>query len=224
MTRRALTAAVVLTLAVASRAPAQELNLATTSTARPSVVEVRTGMDHALLAELAYYRVVALGDRQLLVGADAAMPWAKADLGDYRLRATAGMPFGGEHWKIAGWLSPTVRGTRNAASDMAAVGADVRLTGGYYARRWFLAGETGVDWIAATHVAFSDAYTSRVYSGARDGWYRMPGGTAYAGLHGGVSFRSFDVVLRAGHPRTTDLEQQTVPFYLTVGVNVALPR
>jgi hypothetical protein len=39
-----------------------------------------------------------------------------------------------------------------------------------------------------------------------------------------VSFSSFDVIVRAGHPRTTALEMQTVPFYLTAGVNVALPR
>lgn len=223
MTRRARAASVAVALAVAARVQAQELNLATTSAARPSVVAARTGLDHALVAELAYYRVLALGDRQLLVGGGAAMPWAKADLADYRLRATVGMPFGGERWKAAGWLSPTLRGTDNPATDMAAVGADLRLTGGYYARRWFVAGEAGLDWIAATHIAFSDAYRSRVYSGARDGWYRTPGGTTYVGLQGGVSFRAFDVVLRAGHPRTIALEQQTVPLYLSLGVNVALP-
>ena len=63
-----------------------------------------------------------------------------------------------------------------------------------------------------------------MYSGAKDGWYRNPGGTAYAGLLGGVSFSTLDVVVRAGHPRTTALEAQTVPFYVTLGVNVALPR
>ena len=64
---------------------------------------------------------------------------------------------------------------------------------------------------------------TQVYSGAKDGWYRAAGGTTYAGLHGGMSFSSFDVIVRVGHPRTTALEQQTVPFYVTVGANVALP-
>jgi hypothetical protein len=219
----ALVASLVLALAAATRASAQELNLASTSTARPDIVEVRTGLDHALLGEVGYLRVLAWHDQQLLVGGDVAMPWAKADLGDYHLRATVGVPLGAQHWKAAGWLSPTLRGTENAASEMAAVGFDLRLTGGYYARRWFVAGEAGVDWIAATHITFSDAYRTSVYSGARDGWYRLPGGTAYAGLHAGVSFSSFDVVVRAGHPRTTALESQSVPLYVTVGVNVALP-
>jgi hypothetical protein len=223
MSRRTLMASVALALA-AGTAAAQELNLATTSTARPSIVEVRTGMDHALLGAIGYRRVLAWGDRQVFAGGDVAIPWAGPDLGDYRVRAVVGLPFGWEHWKLSGWISPALRGTENVAADMAAVGVDLRLSGGYYARRWFVAGEAGLDWVAATHISFSDAYRNTAYSGAKDGWYRTPGGTTYAGLHGGVSFSSFDLVVRAGHPRTTALETQTLPLYVTVGVNVALSR
>lgn len=222
MRRLALRASIALALAAATGARAQELNLAATSAARPSIVEVRTGMEHAFLGEVGYRHVFAFGDQQLFVGGDVALPWAKVDLSDYRVRATLGLPYGGQHWKLAGWLSPTLRGAVNAASQMTAVGADLRLAGGYYARGWFVAAEAGFDWVAATQITFGDAYRSRVYSGARDGWYRTPGGTAYGGLHGGVSFSSFDLVLRAGNARTTALEQQTVPFYVTVGVNVTL--
>jgi hypothetical protein len=224
MNRLVLLSSAALALAGSATASAQELNLANTGTDRPSIVEVRTGMDHAFLGELGYRRVLAWGERQILAGGDVAMPWAKPDLRDYRIRATMGAPLGTEHWKIVGWLSPTLRGTENAASDMAAFGADLRLAGGFYARRWFLAGEVGLDWVAATHITFRDRYRSVVYSGAKDGWYRATGGTAYTGLHGGVSFSSFDVIVRAGHPRTTALEAQTLPFYLTVGVNVPLGR
>jgi hypothetical protein len=224
MNRLVLLSSAALALAGSATASAQELNLANTGTDRPSIVEVRTGMDHAFLGELGYRRVLAWGERQILAGGDVAMPWAKPDLRDYRIRATLGAPLGTEHWKIVGWLSPTLRGTENAASDMAAFGADLRLAGGFYARRWFLAGEVGLDWVAATHITFRDRYRSVVYSGAKDGWYRATGGTAYTGLHGGVSFSSFDVIVRAGHPRTTALEAQTLPFYLTVGVNVPLGR
>jgi hypothetical protein len=213
-----------LAAAAVTTASPQELNLAATSTDRPGIVQVRTGLDHALLGELGYRRVIAWGERQLFVGGDFATPWARPDLRDYRVRATVGAPLGTEHWKLVGWLSPTLRGTENAASDMAALGADLRLAGGYYAPRWFVAGEVGVDWVAATHVSFRDRYRTLVYSGAKDGWYRSPGGTTYTGVHGGVSFSTFDVVVRAGHPRTTALETQTVPFYLTLGVNVPLGR
>jgi hypothetical protein len=224
MRQIAMVASVVLALSAATRAPAQELNLATTSTARPSIVEVRTGLDHAFLGEIGYRRVLAWSDHQIFAGGDVALPWAKADLGDYRVRVTVGLPLGTERWKLATWISPTLRGTENAASRMTGLGFDARLTGGYYARRWFIAGEAGLDWIAATRITLSDAYRTNAYSGAKDGWYRLPGGTAYTGLQAGVSFTGFDVVVRAGHPRTTGLEVQSVPFYLTGGVNVALPR
>ena len=222
MRRLAMAASVLLALVAAAAASAQELNLAATSTARPNLLVASGGMDHAFLGEIGYLRVLDWDDQQLFVGGDVALPWASPDLHDYRIRATVGMPFGGQHWKLAGWLSPTLRGTQNDASEMVAFGADVRLTGGYYARRWFVAGEAGLDWVAATHITLSDAYRTSVYSGAKDGWYRLPGGTAYAGLQAGVSFSSLDVFLRGGLPRTTALEPQTMPFYLTLGVNVAL--
>jgi hypothetical protein len=224
MNRLALVAPLLLALVTGTTAAAQELNLAATSTARPSIVEVRTGVDHALLGELGYLRVLAFGDQQLFVGGDVAFPWARPDVQDHRLRATVGLPFGVEHWKLAAWLSPALRGTANSASTMTALAVDSRLAGGYYARRWFVAGELGLDWVAATHITFSDTYRTQVYSGARDGWYGLPGGTIYAGFQGGVSFSSFEVILRAGHPRSTALELQTFPFYLTLGVNVTLPR
>jgi hypothetical protein len=222
--RLVMVVAVVLAQVGAMGASAQELNLATAGTDRPGIVEVRGGFDHALLGEVGYRHVLAWGAKQVILGGDVAMPWAKADLHDYRLRATVGLPLGWEHWKVAGWLSPTLRGTRNVVSDMTAAGVDVRLTGGYYARRWFVVGEAGLDWVAATRISFSDRYRDVVYSGAKDGWYRTPGGTTYAGLQAGVSLSSFDVVVRAGHPRTTALEEQTFPMYLSLGVNVALPR
>lgn len=222
MTRMLLRLLVLLALGSATAARGQELNLAAASEARPGIASVRTGMDHALVAEVGYRRLLSWGSQRLFLGGDAALPWAGLDLRDYRLRAMLGIPFGGERWQAAAWLSPVVRGTRNAASRMTAVGAEARLTGGYYAPRWFAAAEAGLDWSAATHIRFSGAYRE-VYAGARDGWYRSPGGTVYAGLLGGVSFSSVDLVVRAGHPRTLALEMQTVPFYLTLGANVALP-
>ncbi len=223
MKRLAIAVSAVIAQLVAGSASAQELNLATTSADRPGIVAVRGGVDHALLGEVGYRRVLSWGERQLFVGGDVGVPWAKPDLGDYRVRTTVGLPLGLESWKLAAWVSPTLRGTENVASDMIALGADLRLAGGYYAPRFFVAGEAGVDWVAATRVTFSERYRTLVYPGAKNGWYRTPGGTTYVGLHAGVSFSSFDLIVRAGHPRSTALDEQTLPCYLTMGVNVALP-
>ena len=77
------------------RAPsAQELNLATTSTARPNILAGAHRHGPRFLGEVGYRRVLAWGDRQLFVGGDAALPVGEPDLGDYRVRATVGLPFG----------------------------------------------------------------------------------------------------------------------------------
>lgn len=224
MKRIIIAAAPVFVLAVTASAPAQEINLATANTTRPSIVHARVGIDHGLVGEIGYRHVLVSKHPQVFVGGDIAFPWASPDIFDYRVRATVGVSFGKQHFKFAGWLSPTVRGNENAAATMTALGVDLRLLGGYYAQRWFAAGELGIDWAATTHITLSDAYRASVYSGAKDGFYGMTGGSVYAGLQGGLSFSSVDVVLRAGHPRTTAFAGQSIPFYLLAGVNVTLPQ
>lgn len=206
----------------AADAAAQEVNLATTTTERPHLVRVRTGLDHAFTAQLGYDHVVAPCDRVLIAGVEITLPWAHPDLGDYQVRLGATTPLV-EHgpWKLAGRLGPTVRGAGTAAGRMTALGAELGLSAGYHGDRGFVAAEAAADWAAATHVRHSDAYRDGIYADADDGWYRSTGGTIRAGVHGGVSFRGVDLVLRVGRPFAIDLEGQTLPFYATVGVNVA---
>lgn len=210
-----------LVLAAAGPAGAEELNLAVTSTAQPTIVSARTGLDHAFVAELGYRRVLSWRERPLVVGADVELPWAEPDLGDHRLRLVIGAPLlGDQAWKLSGWIGPAARGSEDAASRMEALGVDAHVTGGYYVRRWFAAAELGIDWVATTHVSLTDAYREHVFEDAQSGWYSTPGGTLYGGLQAGLSFRSFDVVLRAGQTRTLALDAQTIPLYVTLGVNV----
>ncbi|HEU4385569.1 MAG TPA: hypothetical protein VFR85_18940 [Anaeromyxobacteraceae bacterium] len=219
--RLALVASAAVALATATAAPAQELDLAAARTTRPGIAEPRASVEQAFLGEIGYRHVFGWGD-QGLFEEDVALPWARVELGEHRVRAVADLPFGDRRWKLAGWLSPTVRGALNAASELTALGADLRLAAGHYARGWFVALEAGLDCIAFTHVTLGDPGRRAPRPGAGDGWYRTPGGTAYAGLQGGASFPSFDLILRAGSARTTALEPQRAPLYLTVGVNLTL--
>ena len=218
-------ALVVFALSLPAVASAEALNYATASAERPNVVLARTGLDHAFVIDLGYRRVLEWGGHQILVGGDFGLPWAGMDFGDYRVRASVAATLlggSGRGWKLIGSLSPTLRATENPAGSDLALGADVRLTGGYYSR-WWCAGELGVDWAATTHIENSRAYHD-VYADAKDGWYANPGGTIYAGLNTGVSIKSVDLMLRAGVPRSTTLEAQTIPFFALVGVNVTLPN
>lgn len=209
----------VVALLAAAPARAEGLNLAKLDETT-NVVQVSTGAEFGFVAGAGYARVIPLLGRQLVLSGDVVLPWAGLDLSDYRVRVGALMPIvTGAHWKLAGSVAPTARGTKNEISRMTSVGADLGAVGGYYAHRWFVAGELGFDWAMTTHITNTDAYRSNVFAGARDGWYANPGGNARAGLQGGLSFGSYDVILRVGEVRGTDCQPPLLPFYGTLAVD-----
>jgi hypothetical protein len=216
----ARTLLVAVTLLLTSPAWAQDVNLARIDEQAPNHVHVRTGAEHGFVAGVGYARAVPFLGRTILLGADATLPWGGFDAGDYALRATALVPIvGGEHWRLAGSLSPAVRATSNDASRMTSLGMDLGAVGGYYARGWFAGGELGFDWAMTTYVAHSDLYRRIVYAGARDGWYGNPGGNLRLGVQAGVSFSRFDLVLRAGKLRDLKGEGPMFPLYATLALD-----
>ena len=213
----AVAAAVLLAAPVAARA--QEVNLATLAEDDDAAnrVHVRTGAEYGFVAGVGYARAVSVLERRILVSGDVTAPWAGFDASDYRVRAGVLVPIvGTRRWKIAGTVAPTLRGTRNEVSRMTSVGADVGVTGGFYGRHWFVAGELGFDWAATTHVAHTDLYRATVFADARDGWYGTAGGNYRYGAQAGVSFGRHDVVLRVGQLRDVAGEAPVLPFYGTL--------
>lgn len=195
-------------------AQAQEVNLARLDDEPANRVHVRTGAEYGFVAGVGYARAVSLLERRLLVTGDLTLPWAGLDASDYRVRAGVLVPIvGSGRWRLAGTFAPTARGTKNVAGRMTSFGTDVGLQGGFYARRWFVAGEAGVDWAMTTHVSHSDAYRELVHEGARDGWYALSGANIRAGLQVGASFGRHDLVLRAGRMVDVAGAPPMLPFY-----------
>jgi hypothetical protein len=216
-TRTLAIAAACLLLPLAARA--QELNLGALDETT-NVVHVRTGAEHGFVAGVGYARVVPFFARALIVSADVSLPWASLDASDYRVRLGALAPVVDRgRWKLSGGVAPTLRGTETPLNRMTNVGVDLALVGGYYARRWFTAGEVGFDWALSTHVTHNETYRALVYPEARDGWYANAGGNGRAGAQGGLSFGRYDVVLRAGLVRDVAGEAPLLPFYGTLAVN-----
>jgi hypothetical protein len=214
--RGALVSAMLLT---AVPAGAQEVNLARLGSGPENRVAVRMGAEYGLVTGVSYSREVPALGRTALLGADLTMPWGGLDAGDWRLRVSALAPIaGGERWKVAGVVAPTVRETTNDVARMTAVGLDAGLVGGWYAPRWFAAVDAGADWSFATYVANSERYRQIVYAGARDGWYRMPGGNFRAGVQAGVSFSRFELALRLGRLRDLSGNGPALPLYGTVAL------
>jgi hypothetical protein len=209
--------AVLLGLCAPLAARAQEINFGALQEAEPNRVHLRTGAEHGFVLGVGYSRTVPLFDRMLVLTGDLTLPWAELDVADYRARAGFMLPLiGPERWKLAGGIAATLRGTDNELGRMTNVGADFAFAGGYYAPRWFAAGEFGFDWAATTYVDHHEEYREIVYEDAEDGWYLSPGANIRAGLQGGLSLGRYDVILRAGMVRDITGEPPLLPFYGTL--------
>lgn len=214
-------AAVAFLLAVPNITDAQEVNFGALDSEQPNMVHINTGLEYAFVAGVGYSRIFRVFDRHLVLTGDLRLPYAKLDFSDYRVRVGVMAPIVGKQaWKLAGRIVPTLRGVKNDLARLTNLGVDVGFVGGYYAKRWFVAGELGFDWAITTHIKHSNQFRSTVYEDAKDGWYAIAGGNVYYGLLGGYSFRFVDIVLRGGQARNLKFKAQTIPFYATLGVNV----
>jgi len=212
----------VFTMLFSSRAEAQELNLAKLADAPANRVYARTGAEWAFVAGAGYARTVPVGQRHLVLLGELTAPWATLDTSDYQARVGALLPLlAWRGWQLAGSLEPTVRGTKNDVGRMTGLGANAGMTGGYYAQRWFLAGELGFDYTLTTKITHSTLYREAVYANARDGWYINPGGNYRLGGQAGASFGNYEVALRAGILRDMMGGQPMFPFYATLGVSTS---
>jgi hypothetical protein len=100
-------------------------------------------------------------------------------------------------------------------------GSDLSGIIGYYRPKWFVSGEFGFDKAIVTHFKHAKAYKDQ-YTGVVDGWYEpATGGNLNYGLQAGVSFKKYDVYLRAGKMLTQDFETTPlVPLYGQLGCNL----
>ncbi|KAB2896447.1 MAG: hypothetical protein F9K40_14465 [Kofleriaceae bacterium] len=207
---------VALALLAPLTAHAQEINLSSLDE-EPNRVHVTTGAEYGFIASAGYSRILPFLDRRVVLTGEATLPWASLDLADFGVRAQALVPIvGSARWKLAGAFSPAVRATENKVNRMVDAGVDVGLVGGLYTDSWFVALESGVDLLLATHVTHSDSYRMLVHPGAQDGWYGNAGGNLRGGLQAGVAFSRYDVILRAGQVRDVGGGPPLIPFYGTL--------
>jgi hypothetical protein len=209
---------IIIALAIAPlTAHAQDINFGALAD-DTNIATVSAGADQGLVLGAGYGRVLAYGDRPLVVGVDFALQWAEVDIEDFRFRLGAIAPIVGRgNWKVVGAAASIVRGTNNETARMITFGQDVAVLAGRYSRHWFAVAELGFDWALATHIAHSDAYRMQVYADSRDGWYGNAGGTLRAGIQTGVSVRGNDVILRAGRLVDIGGNPPLFPFYATLG-------
>jgi hypothetical protein len=186
------------------------------------VVTVETGLQSAVVTSVGYaagLRIAAI-DRTVMPFVQATLVMARPDLHDYAFRGGAQVSLvrtGG--FDLSTQLAFQVAGTDNSIYSGTALGSNLVLLAGHYAKRWFAVAEAGYDRAWLTYIKNSDWYHDYFFSGAQDGWYSGTGGTLHAGIKGGATFGRVEIVARAGLVKTEDLQSLDLPFYGTLGAN-----
>ena len=206
-------------VAVSSSAAAQDFNFGALRDSDRHILHVGVGMEDAVVASLGYGHVLSLMGRNVILGGTVDVVPVHAS--NWRLRFGTVFPvasYGG--WMVGAKTLGIVRNARNDMNRMTNLGMETSLFGGFYAERWFLAAEAGVDWATATYILHTDTYRRLVYPDARDGWYSSTGAALVFGVSGGYSFSGVDLVVRAGQRRDFSLATWILPFYATIGADV----
>jgi len=209
-------------VAICGPAAAQDLNFGALRGDDRHVFHAGAGVEDAVVASFGYDYLLSLLGRTLVLGGELDVVPVHAS--DWRLRVGAVAPvtsYGG--WMAGAKARGILRNASNEVNRMTNLGVETSLLGGFYAKRWFVAAEAGVDWATATYIHHTETYRRLVYEDARDGWYSSTGANLVYGVSGGYSFSSVDLVFRAGQRRDLRLATWLLPLYATVGVSVRLP-
>lgn len=209
-------------VAICGPAAAQDLNFGALRSDDRHVFHMGVGVEDAMVASFGYGHLLPLLGRTFVLGGELDV--VPVHVSDSRLRVGAVAPvasYGG--WMAGAKVLGILRNASNDVNRMTNLGVEPSLFGGFYAKRWFLAAEAGVDWAPATYIHHTESYRRLVYEDARDGWYSSTGANLVYGVSGGYSFSNVDLVVRAGQRRDFRLATWLLPFYATLGVEVRLP-
>ena len=178
------------------------------------------GLDPAVLVTCGYVRGIEVANRDVMLSAELAIPIAAFDLKDYRLKVGGQTSlYRSKGWDVSARTSFILRGTENWMHSATNIGADITGLFGYYGKRWFAAGEFGLDKALATKITASNRYKQFYYDDFKDGWYGNPGGNFHYGLRTGFLMNPTEITLRFGLQRTEKFNKGFPPFFGVLGVN-----
>lgn len=185
------------------------------------VVNLNIGGDYGIVGGVGYAHKIESKHFLMWVNIDISTPFGKDILDDYKVKS------GGQirllsfrKFQLGMSLQVVFRTIRMHYIESQNLGSELMLTGGYYTRKWFIAGEFGFDKADVTHIKHKDSY-KLIYPEVKNGWYEVPtGGNFNYGIRTGISFSKNDLYLRAGMLKTQDFKSiPLLPFYGQLGYN-----
>lgn len=159
--------------------------------------------------------------RHVLLNAEYSFPSGEDITDDFKIKTgTQVRWWQSGNFHFASELQAIFRRYNNGYARLLNFGADLSATGGYYKKRWFIAGELGFDKAIVTHFKHSSLYKEN-FPAVKDGWYEpSTGGNFYYGLQSGFLFSNKDVYLKLGKLTQQDLGSSPMfPFYVQLGFN-----
>jgi hypothetical protein len=185
------------------------------------IANINIAAEHALNYGVGYsYRIKS--KRPVLFNSEYTFPSGQNLFDDFKIKTGTQIRWWQSgNFHIASKFQGIFRRYNNDYARLLNFGADISATGGYYKRKWFIAGEIGFDKAIVTHFKHSDLYKSN-FPRVKDGWYEpSTGGNFSYGVQGGLSGKNKDVYLKLGKLTQQDLRSSPMlPFYAQIGLNL----
>ncbi len=212
----------IITLFIANIANGQIANFENISLNKKNIIQASFGLNIAAISSIDYSRVVELKQKLYLISASVVMPMGKELFDDYKLTlGISGNLSIKNHWQAPIHIGLLGSSSNNKMAKISTFGTYISLNPGYYSESWFLASEIVYDKFILSNIANSEYYKAAYFSGARDGWYKKPGGNYHVGIIGGKTIKSSELTLKAGIVTTEKLVPLLVPYYAQVGYKFA---
>lgn len=208
------------TLFTAYTAYSQTINWASLKAEQHRIATVYAGFDYGFTYGASYsFRLRP--QVPLWLNGDFSAPAGEKMLDDFKIKMggiirlyTVG------NFRFSTSLHGIYRRYENPSVRLQNFGSEVKGIFGYYKKRWFVAGEAGLDKAIVTQFKHSNLFREN-FPEVKDGWYQpATGGNFSYGLQVGYSLQRSDVVLRFGSVINQDFRTKpTLPFYSQVSYN-----
>lgn len=201
----------------------QTINWARLQKTDKHIFNINAGIDYSLTAGLGYGYQLKTKIPIVLI-TDYSMPFGDNLLDDYKTKFGATVRLiKADRFVFTAKVQGVFRRYESDYVRLVNFGSDMSVTGGYYKKKWFIAGEIGFDKAIVTHFKHTKIY-KEVFPKVQDGWYEpATGGNFYYGIQSGLSFMKGDLTLRVGRIITQDFKTTpSLPFYAQFGYAVRL--
>ncbi len=176
------------------------------------------GADYSSYYGISYGRLLRIGDKPLVAGAEVTFPFGRDLSDDWRLRASVQTEaLRHNHFSLTIKPGLVVRRYESPLARMHNIAADVSFFYGYQKPQWGIAAVAGYDRSISTKI--NHRLLRDEYPDIKDGWYKTAGGNFKFGARANFSAGSWGLFLTAGKHYGQDFtDNPTFPFFAELTV------